>query len=208
MAAISLRERKKAATRDQLMKVALRLFERQGFDNTTVEEIAAAAEVAPRTFFRYFPTKVDVLFADHPEHIALLRQMLATRAPDESIIDAVRRATLERISKVVADPWLNLTRSRLVASVPAAHAHSRYLDSEYEDVIAKAVAADRQSDPATDLEARVIARATWSAVCAARDTWLESDAQRDPPTLVNQAFDLLERGLRPSRRVDRKSPTR
>jgi hypothetical protein len=140
------------------------------------------------------------LNAPGASHIARLRQTLATRPPDEAIIDAVRRATLERISKVVADPSPFLTRSRLIASIPAAHAHSRYLDSEYEDVIATAVAADRHTHPATDLQSRVIARATWGAVCAARDTWLASDANRVPPTLVNQAFDLLERGLRPSTR--------
>jgi AcrR family transcriptional regulator len=202
---VSLRERKKAATRNELMTVALRLFDAQGFDNTTVEEIAAAAEVAPRTFFRYFPAKVDVLFADHPEQIELLRQRLATRASDEAVIDAVRRATLERIGAVVADPSPFLTRSRLVASVPAAHAHSRYLDSEYEDVIARALAAARKAQPATDLQVRVIARATWGAVCAARDTWLESGAKLDPPKLVNEAFDLLERGLRPGKRGDPQS---
>lgn len=196
--AVPLRERKKAATRSQLMNVALRLFDAQGFDSTTVEEIAAAAEVAPRTFFRYFPTKVDVLFADHPEHVAFLRETLASRPPDEAVVDAVRRATLERISQVVADPSPFLTRSRLVASVPAAHAHSRYLDSEYEAVIANAIAADRDAHRATGLETRVIARATWSAVCAARDTWLDSGAKRDPPALVNEAFDLIERGLAPS----------
>lgn len=187
------------------MNVALRLFETQGFDNTTVEEIAAAAEVAPRTFFRYFPTKVDVLFADHPDQIALLRQTLATRSPDEPIIDAVRRATLERISKVVADPSPFLTRSRLAASIPAAHARSRYLDSEFENVIAEAVAADRQTDPATDLQARVIARAAWSAVCAAREIWLASDAKRDPRTIIHQAFDVLGGDLRHSKRVARNS---
>jgi AcrR family transcriptional regulator len=197
---VSLRERKKAATRRQLMTVALRLFDTQGFDNTTVEQIAAAADVAPRTFFRYFPTKVDVLFGDHDELVALLRQTLATRSDDEPIIDAVRRATLDGISKVVADPSLFLTRSRLATSVPAAHAHSRYLDAEYEDVIAEAVAASRQTDPVTDLQARVIARAAWSATRAARDIWVESDAKRDPRTLVNQAFDLLEHDLRQSGR--------
>jgi AcrR family transcriptional regulator len=192
VAATSLRERKKAATRVQLMNVALALFEDQGFDKTTVEAIAAAADVAPRTFFRYFPTKVDVLFADHPEEIALIRDTLARRSPEETVIDALRGAMLEGIEKAEADPARFLTRSRLVASVPAAHSHSRYLDSKFEDVIAEAVAAARGTDPATDLRARVIARAAWGAACAARDIWVTSEAKRDPHDLVNEAFDLLE----------------
>lgn len=195
MATASLRERKKAATRLQLMNVALRLFEAQGFDKTTVDEIAAAADVAPRTFFRYFPTKVDVLFADHPEEIEHIRETLATRAPDESVVDAVRRAVIDGIGKAVADPSRFLTRSRLVATVPAAHAHSRYLDSRFEDAIADAVAGDRSSGSARELEARVIARATWGAACAARDIWVASDAKTDPRTLVEDAFALLQHGL-------------
>jgi AcrR family transcriptional regulator len=81
MAPDSLRERKKATKRHRLMKVALRLFDKQGFDGTTVEEIAAGAEVAPCTFFRYFPRKEDVLFGDHPEEVALIRDTLATPQP-------------------------------------------------------------------------------------------------------------------------------
>jgi AcrR family transcriptional regulator len=196
MAPASLRERKKAATRVQLMNVALGLFEAQGFDDTTVDEIAAAADVAPRTFFRYFATKVDVLFADHPEEIALIRDTLAARASDETVIDALRRAMLEGISKAVADPSRFLTRSRLVASVPAANAHSRYLDSKFEDVIAEAVAADQRRGAPSDLQARVIARTAWGAACAARDIWVTSDAKRDPRTLVNEAFEILNHGLR------------
>jgi AcrR family transcriptional regulator len=195
MAKPTLRERKKAATRNQLMATALRLFDAQGFERTTVEEIAAAADVAPRTFFRYFPTKVDVLFADHPEQVALLRETLASRAPDEPVVEAVRRATLTGVERVVADRALFLTRSRLAASVPAAHAHSRYLDAAFEDVIAEAVAADRKADPATDVHARLIARAAWSATRAARDVWLAGEGEQDPRRLVNEAFDLLRDGL-------------
>jgi len=198
MAQATLRERKKAATRLQLMTVALRLFETKGFDGTTVEEIAAAADVAPRTFFRYFPTKLDVLFADHPEEIALLRDTLADRPSDEAIIDTVRRFMLEGIGKAVADPAPFLTRSRLVATVPAANAHSRYLDSKFEDEIAGEVAAERRRDAASDLEARFVARVTWGAACAARDIWVATDAKRDPRKLVNQAFDRLGQVLRPS----------
>jgi AcrR family transcriptional regulator len=177
------------------MTVALRLFERQGFDNTTVEEIAAAAEVAPRTFFRYFPRKEDVLFADHSEEVAVIREALAQRSAQESVVDAVRRALLTEVEKAVADPRLFLTRSRLAASVPAAHARNLFLDTRFEDVIAEAVAASHEGDPASDLQAQVTARAVWSANRAARDIWVASGAERDPRELINEAFDLLERGL-------------
>jgi hypothetical protein len=62
-------------------------------------------------------------------------------------------------------------------------------------VIADAVAAGHRRSAASDLEARVIARTAWGAACAARDIWVTSDAKRDPRTLVNEAFDLLEAGL-------------
>jgi AcrR family transcriptional regulator len=178
------------------MASALQLFAERGFEDTTVEEIAAAADVAPRTFFRYFPTKVDVLFGDHDELVALLGDTLAARAADEPVIRAVRRTSLQAIEGVLADPDLFLTRSRLVQSIPAAQARSRQLDADYEEVIAQAVAPDRRTDAATDIGARLIARAAMSAIRAARDVWVASDASRDPRRLVNKAFDVLEQGIR------------
>jgi AcrR family transcriptional regulator len=203
-----LRERKKAATRLQLMTTALRLFAEQGFEQTTVEQIAAAADVAPRTFFRYFPTKLDVLFADHPEEIAFFAEALAARRPGEPVIDAVRRALLAGVAKAVSHPTRFVTRARLVSAVPAAHAHSRYLDSKFEDLIAQTVASDRGTDPAEDVQARLIARVAWGAVCAARDVWVASGGERDPAALIDEAFDLLEHDLRASGRVAPTPPTR
>jgi AcrR family transcriptional regulator len=200
----SLRERKKAATRDRLMTVALRLFGERGFEETTVEEIATAADVAPRTFFRYFPTKVDVLFADHQDFVALLQETLATRPDAEPVLTAVRRASLAWIDRVLTDPGLFLVRTRLAATVPAARAHGRYLDAEYEDAIAGAFAAAHGGDPASDLEARMLARTAWAATRAARDVWLATED--DPRKLVNRAFDLLERGFGP--RPRRRRPPR
>jgi hypothetical protein len=103
---------------------------------------------------------------------------------------------LDGVAKAVDHPARFLARARLVAAVPAAHAHSRYLDSKFEDAIAEAVAADRGTAPESDLQARVIARAAWGAVCAARDIWVAGGARHDPGALVEQAFDLLEHGGR------------
>jgi MftR C-terminal domain len=127
----------------------------------------------------------------------------ATVLPTGSVMSIPRTARTERdghtkeaIAKLVEDPAPFLTRSRLADSVPAAHAHGRHLDAEYEEIIAEAVAASRRSDPATDLYARLIARAAWAATRAARDVSIASDAKRDPRQLINQAYDLLERDLR------------
>jgi AcrR family transcriptional regulator len=192
---VTLRERKKADTRRRLMTLALRLFEERGFERTTVEEIAAAADVAPRTFFRYFPSKVDVLFGDHDELVTLLRDALAARSHDATVVQAVRQSTLDAAERLHDDPGLYLTRSRLTYAIPAAYARSRQLDADYENVIAEALAAARGTDATTDLNARATARAAWSATRAARDVWLASDGQLDPKQLINDAFDLLGHGL-------------
>ena len=177
------------------MESALELFGEKGFERASVEEIAGAAEVAPRTFFRYFPAKVDVLFADHEELVALLRVTLADRTPGESVVNAVRRAALVHLEGLVKDPEPFLTRSRLVATVTAADARSRQLDGEFERVIAEAFVGGGKQDVATDLGAQVAARSAWGATRAAREVWLASDGKKDPRTLINDAFDRIEGGL-------------
>ena len=189
---MSLRERKKADTRARVMAVALRLFAERGFGPTTCEEIAAAADIAPRTFFRYFPTKADVLFGDHDDLLEALREAFATRGPDEPVVRVVRRWAQEGLDHLLVNPSRYLTRSGLVASIPAAHARSRQLDAEFEDVIAAAIAGPGAP---TDIGACLTARAAWGATRAARDVWLASDGELDPRRLVDEAFDLLERGL-------------
>jgi AcrR family transcriptional regulator len=196
-AGTSFRERKKIKTRRQVMAVALRLFQERGFDETTVEDIAAAAEISPRTFFRYFPSKVDVIFGDHQELVMLIRQTLAERPTGEPVIRTVRRAMQQGVGQVVADPELFLTRMRLTRSVPAALAHNRLLDLDFENVIAEAVARSRGTDPATDLYARMVGKLVWSANLAASEVWLASNASRNPRRLLDEAFDIVEQGVPP-----------
>ena len=191
----SRRERKKARTRQRLMSEGLRLFAEQGFQETTVEAIADAADVAPRTFFRYFPSKVDVLFGDHEELVALLHETVAERPADESVARAVRRANLAGVERVLESPEIYLARTRVAAEIPAASARSRHLDADYEQVIAEALALERGDDPAGALGAQVEARALWGASRAARQVWLVSDGAADPRALLGEAFDLVEAGF-------------
>src|SRR5262249_60240363 len=88
----SVRERKKARTREALQEAAIARFARQGFEGATVEEIAEACEVSPRTFFRYFPTKEDVLFADAEGRRERLLAVIAERPADEPAFGALRAA--------------------------------------------------------------------------------------------------------------------
>src|SRR5437016_8102361 len=91
--ALGLRERKKAKTRAAIQAEALRLFREQGYDATTVEQIADAAEVSPSTFFRYFPTKEDVLLRDDMDELWL--DLLRAQPPGLPPLPALRAALHE-----------------------------------------------------------------------------------------------------------------
>ena len=120
---------------------------------------------------------------------------LASRRQRESVMRAARRATLVFLDQLLADPEPYLTRSRLAESIPAARSRSRQLDIDYEDVLAAAIADERGVDPTGDLRSRLEAQAAWSANRAARQVWLEKEGKADPRKLVDEAYDLVERGF-------------
>lgn len=118
--ATSLRERKKARTRLQLAQAGLRLIGEQGYEATTVAQIAAAAEVSTKTFFSYFPSKADVLFAEPYERIETATATIANLAPHEPPIDALRQAMSALLAADdSAEPDSGMLRQRLIATEPA-----------------------------------------------------------------------------------------
>src|SRR3954447_5092285 len=84
-----LRERKKRRTRHAIATAALRLFAERGYEETTIADIAAAADIAPRTFFGYFPSKEDVVFAEVDDRLGEVAERLATREPGETPLQAI-----------------------------------------------------------------------------------------------------------------------
>lgn len=101
---LSTREISRRAVRKKIEAVAMELFLEKGFDATTVDQIAAEAGISPRSFFRYFPTKEDVVIGDPAEFGAVLRDALESRPAEEDAATAVRGALAEFVGLVVANP--------------------------------------------------------------------------------------------------------
>jgi AcrR family transcriptional regulator len=172
---------------------ALRLFESQGYASTTVDQIAEAADISPRTFFRYFPTKEDVVLWD--EYDAVIGELLAQRPRDEPVGETLRVTTRSAIDGLYRhDPQRLLARNRLLFSEPALRA--RFLEFAREGVqqIATAFAASR-GRASDDLLVKVTATALVDAVLWASDRWQASDGSEDLLALVDQATDALVDGV-------------
>lgn len=116
-----LRERKKQATRDALVRAAMRLFDEQGYAATSVAQVAEAAEVSPATFFVYFPTKEDVVFADQGRRVEQVSEILGNRGAEETVASVLRRAfafLLETGLIGDGDEETQAARGRVVAASP------------------------------------------------------------------------------------------
>ena len=185
-----LRERKRTRTRLMIQAEALRLFAEKGYASTTVEEIADAAAISPRTFFRYFPTKEDVVFWDQYDPVAF--EMFDARPADEPLAVSLRAVIRETLGGLYRhDPERLRTRLRLAATVPELRA--RFLVEQRHGVelfVEKRPDLDR-------LRLRVIGMALLGAVALALETWQEQGGKDDPVVLVDQALDALAEGIAP-----------
>jgi len=184
-----LRERKKARTRASIREHALRLFREQGYQATTVEQIAAAAEVSPSTFFRYFPTKEDVVLQDDMD--TRMIEALERQPAGLSPLGAVRAAVREVwASYGAADIEVISQTTALTMTVPEIRARALDEFARTINVIGEAVAkrAGRRSD---DLAVRVMAGAIVGVIMSITIPW---EGWSDPQTMED-AFGRIEQGL-------------
>jgi len=188
-----LRERKKARTRSAIRDHALRLFDEQGYAATTVDQIAEAADVSQSTFFRYFPTKEDVVLAD--DFDPLVVQALRAQPADLGPIEAIRRAFHAVLDEVSEEDWeRERLRQRLFHGVPElrAHAMRQYLAAL--DMLADVIA-ERAGLPPDDFGARVLAGAVIGAVISTVPHGFTTSIDRRDFTAMDAAMDLLQKGL-------------
>lgn len=192
-AVTSLRERKKAKTRRTIQEQALRLFAEQGYDATTVEQIAEASEVSPSTFFRYFPTKEDVVIQD--DYDPLLMASLKLQPPDMPPLTAIRAAFRQAFGEIPQEEQSQvLFRTKLSTSVPALRARTVENLFATIEMLAGAVAERSSRDPRSPA-VRTLVGAVLGAMLPAIFTWVERDGATPLPALVDEALGYLESGL-------------
>ena len=202
-----LRERKKAQTREALRDAALELFHRQGFEQTTVEDIADACDVSPRTFFRYFPTKEDVLFGDGDERCGRLLAAIEAEPPEVGPFAALLAGSLAVAEDYGAERERLVLRRGVLASTEQLRASSAERQRGWEEAVVQLLArrAEQQGVETPEFELRLVAATALAGLRVALDVWLASDEPGDFPTFVDAAFQRISGGFGPGARDPRPS---
>jgi AcrR family transcriptional regulator len=198
----SLRERKKLATRRSLRRIALDLVAERGFTHVTVDDIAEAADVSPRTFFNYFPSKEAALFGADPDRIAELRLRVAHDAPGEPVLDALRMVMVSDAQSVAdelsglggdAADWLRrMKEARSDPHLRAAHAAQMAM---VERAVTEGLAERLGTDPERDPYPGLLAAMASGVFRASMTFWASSGGTVPLSQLIDLAFRALADGL-------------
>jgi AcrR family transcriptional regulator len=190
-----LRERKKRKTRDEIVRAAMALFAERGFERTTIADIAAAADISPRTFFGYFPTKEDVVFHDSAALMESLDARVRQRPEGETALDALRAWIVLLDEAADLGSPEETARRRLVRETPALAARDRADLGKLEALLAEEVAGDL-GVPADSLRPHLVSAAAVAALDALGRR-SDSEAGRSQPAgaVLDEAFAFLRGGL-------------
>jgi AcrR family transcriptional regulator len=193
---LGLRERKKQQTRETIERAALRLFAERGYDETTLADIAGAANVAPRTIFAYFEGKEDILLCEENGFLSQLKRRLDERPPGTTTVDAIREflASLEH-----PDEEAKL-RKQVIAANPELQVKMRGRHAQLEPMLAESIAKDLDAEPG-DLRPLLIAASMATAFTAVSDRIFAAEAAGKPlaaeeaMATLDQVLEFLRGGL-------------
>ena len=188
-----LRERKRQQTRERLTRVAMALFLERGFEATTLDDIAAAADVSRRSFFHYFASKEDVVFAWHEESMAALIAAVAARPAGEAMLAAAENA-IAAIARQL-EPGEAIAMARLKHGNPALQARDQVKYEKLERALADALikraghkSADHKSDK---LQARLVAMIATGTLRIGGELWAAEGAREKPEALAKRIFAAI-----------------
>jgi AcrR family transcriptional regulator len=179
----SLRDRRKRRTAEAIVAGSLELFTERGFDRTTIDQIAASADISRRTFFRYFADKEELFFAEDERLLEVIEATLDDAPAGEPVLELARRATRALAANSVADPERRLARERLIAATPALQARRMAKNLRWE----QAIAARLVERGSTEQEALLVPKLALACFQAAYERWVRHPGQ-DLPALVDESF--------------------
>jgi len=189
-----MRSRKKARTRVAIQDAALDLFAEQGYEATSVEQIAARADVSASTFFRYFGTKADIILHDHDSELPELCAAVLNQPPEIRDLEAVRRA-LQIAWVPNIDPVRTIRTARAIGQSPFLGGIAYNVGRSWVDVVGAALA-ERRGDPHALEECLMAARTALGVFGSATELWVASDARENFDALIDRGFKMLERMCR------------
>lgn len=187
-ARMGLRERKKAQTRAAIQRHALHLFQRDGYSATTMEQIAAAADVSPSTLYRYFPAKEDLILQD--DYDPMMAAAFRAQPTDRPVLEAFRAAVEQVLAAIdPQDREEAVLRARLSWTIPEVRARALDHMLKTADMLAE-VFGERLGRPTGDLRIRVLAGTIIGAILAAQQIWVD-DPDADLLTVTVEALQCL-----------------
>lgn len=188
-----LRERKKLERRRSIEDAAIDLFDANGFDGTTIDDIAAKADIAPRTFFYYYDTKEDVVLADYAKRLQRISDELRARPAAEAPWAALRASFVVIAADYDTQRKQLVRRFAIMADNPSVYARSLQLQAGWEDALAD-VLTDRTGNN-NDIEPRLMAAAALACMRSSLQHWLFTGHETPLPELIKDCFDRLANGL-------------
>ncbi|TCR64065.1 TetR family transcriptional regulator [Bosea sp. BK604] len=185
-----LRERKRRQTRERIAHAAQTLFLTNGFDATTIDEIAAAADVSKRTFFDYFPSKEDVIAAWQDRFGEVMAEAVAARPAGEPLIKVVEEALIGSVLASAADPQA-LALGKLIRETPALRGREQLKYVKLEQKLAAALAARAPNDPASRLRTRLLAMIVVGGMRVGGECWHEEGVPDDVEGFARRIFAAI-----------------
>ena len=191
-----LRERKKQQTRDTIARAALRLFAERGYDETTLAEIAEAADVAPRTIFAYFESKEDILFCEESGVVNELKRTLDERPAGATTVDALR----EFVARMKSPDEDAKLRKKVIMANPALQMKMRARHVQLEPMLAESIARDLGTNR-DDIRSLLIAASMKAAFESVSDRLFEAESGGEPITheqsmaILDEVLEFLRGGL-------------
>lgn len=181
--------------RRELAAAAMELFATKGYEATTVDEIAAAAGVARRTFFRHFRSKEEAIFPDHDDTLVRVEAVLHAAAPHEHPLDTVCRGIKEVMKMYVASPAVSVERYRLTREVPTLREREIASVSRYERLFTRYLLGHFDEHDPSGNDDPLLAEVAASAVVTAHNhvlrRWLRAGGEGDVMTQLDRAFAIV-----------------